>query len=382
MIFYLIILLSSVHFLFGFIDETDHRSAFKPHYAKNNSRSLFDDFTFITVPNLTGLDVGALFGHPSNMTFGQPWKPYNLHTTSTMRSTTSRHTPGTTHDTSPFTSTEDSLSSRPSSSTDHPLSSSSSQATSSSSASSTGSGTAVASSSSSSFSIATTTETSGEAFTAAYSPIGYEVECGLSNYSSFTSGKIVGGVAAERGQFPWQISLQVLTDTSARHICGGAIVSSHWIVTAAHCVYKVGPEKLSVVAGDYNLYTVEGHEQRRRVVKIIKHNYVRQNFSNDIALLQVWPKLRLDGFWTAPICIPMSSLKFDSGSATVTGWGRLSENGGLAHILQQVTLPIIPKKRCNELYESAGYGDYLNKCQMCCGLEDGGADSCQGHSLS
>ncbi|RZF36281.1 hypothetical protein LSTR_LSTR006786 [Laodelphax striatellus] len=307
-----------------------------------------------------------------------PWKPHNLHSTTTSRSTTSRHTPGTTHDSSPFTSTEDSFGARPSS-TEHPSSSSASSSA-ASSASSSGSGSAVASSSSSSFAISSTTDSSVEIYTAAYSPIGYEVECGLSNYSSFTSGKIVGGVAAERGQFPWQISLQILTDTSARHICGGAIVSAHWIVTAAHCVYRVGPEKLSVVAGDYNLYTVEGHEQRRRVVKVIRQNYVRQNFSNDIALLQVWPKLRLDGYWTAPICIPISSLKFDSGSATVTGWGRMSENGALAHILQQVTLPIMPKKRCNELYESAGYGDYLNKCQMCCGWEEGGLDSCQGDS--
>lgn len=44
--------------------------------------------------------------------------------------------------------------------------------------------------------------------------------------------RIIGGEEAKDGEFPYQVSVQVFND----HNCGGAIVSSKWILTAAHCV--------------------------------------------------------------------------------------------------------------------------------------------------
>lgn len=44
--------------------------------------------------------------------------------------------------------------------------------------------------------------------------------------------RIVGGYEAPEGAFPYQISLR----NNNRHFCGGSILNSRWIVTAAHCV--------------------------------------------------------------------------------------------------------------------------------------------------
>lgn len=60
------------------------------------------------------------------------------------------------------------------------------------------------------------------------------------------------------GEFPWQVSLQLVSGPRARHICGGAVLTRHWVITAAHCIWELKPSMLSIVAGDHDLYTVEG----------------------------------------------------------------------------------------------------------------------------
>jgi secreted trypsin-like serine protease len=43
--------------------------------------------------------------------------------------------------------------------------------------------------------------------------------------------RITGGTTASRGQFPWQVAL-IIDDT---WFCGGSVISSEWVLTAAHC---------------------------------------------------------------------------------------------------------------------------------------------------
>jgi secreted trypsin-like serine protease len=44
--------------------------------------------------------------------------------------------------------------------------------------------------------------------------------------------RVIGGITAYRGQFPWQVALRV---ENYSYFCGGSLISSKWVLTAAHC---------------------------------------------------------------------------------------------------------------------------------------------------
>ena len=52
--------------------------------------------------------------------------------------------------------------------------------------------------------------------------------------------RVVGGVPSEAFVWPWLVSIELYSDKtrSYQHICGGSMVDSRWILTAAHCIYR------------------------------------------------------------------------------------------------------------------------------------------------
>lgn len=50
------------------------------------------------------------------------------------------------------------------------------------------------------------------------------------------SSRILGGIDASAGQYPWVASVRV----DGAHACVGTIINEEFIVTAAHCVSSLG----------------------------------------------------------------------------------------------------------------------------------------------
>uniref|UniRef100_A0A1I7Y6J6 Peptidase S1 domain-containing protein n=1 Tax=Steinernema glaseri TaxID=37863 RepID=A0A1I7Y6J6_9BILA len=50
---------------------------------------------------------------------------------------------------------------------------------------------------------------------------------------------IFGGVRAVRGQFPWQVYLLLTSREGGQFICGGSLLSTKHVLTAAHCTAKL-----------------------------------------------------------------------------------------------------------------------------------------------
>ena len=62
--------------------------------------------------------------------------------------------------------------------------------------------------------------------------------------------RVVGGTDAQPHSWPWQVSLRVKVRGKLYHICGGSLISSTHVVTAAHCVVKnAAPSRYKVVVG-------------------------------------------------------------------------------------------------------------------------------------
>ena len=56
--------------------------------------------------------------------------------------------------------------------------------------------------------------------------------------------RIVGGVETEVSEYPWQAGL--VSKGSSSVWCGGSLVNSKWVLTAAHCMVNKGAGEIQV----------------------------------------------------------------------------------------------------------------------------------------
>ncbi|XP_061545950.1 hyaluronan-binding protein 2-like [Phycodurus eques] len=195
--------------------------------------------------------------------------------------------------------------------------------------------------------------------------------------------RIFGGLKVPPGALPWQVSLQVRPKRSTqlyKHICGGVLIESCWILTAGHCIER--ENDMQVVMGGLSLDTDEPTEQIFNVEEAIVHENYREtpvSVHNDIALL------RLEGAdgvcanetqFVKAACLPESPLA-DGEECTISGWGATEEsNYGSNHLLEANVL-LINQDKCSE---DNIYGSALDNGMFCAGHLQGGVDSCQGDS--
>ncbi|XP_069744949.1 transmembrane protease serine 2-like isoform X2 [Narcine bancroftii] len=198
------------------------------------------------------------------------------------------------------------------------------------------------------------------------------IECGTRKPFTNASGRIVGGRPASQGEFPWQVSLQVQN----RHVCGGTLLTPHWIITAAHCEGRFNsPYYWQVYGGQIKLS--EAYPQIvHKVEKMIIHEMFDSETKDfDIALLKLLTPFKFSDV-ISPICLPNYGQAFPSGSASwVSGWGDSREGGMISEVLQKVLLPLVDTEDCEKLYIRD-----ITARMICAGFSQGGFDACQGDS--
>jgi len=198
------------------------------------------------------------------------------------------------------------------------------------------------------------------------------------------SERIVGGNKTLLGEYPWQVAL-LSQGVISGHICGGTLVTSKHVVTAAHCTTGLTPDTLAVAVGYTNLSSTASDRFIIPVKKIKDHpNYQGKatNFENDISVLELAEEVDLLSFpHIKPICLPSATgTRPDQGwyvgeSAVVSGWGLTDFFfGTYPQHLKDVEVTVFGNKNCG------GLSDYIRESQFCAGDVNGGKDACSGDS--
>jgi len=181
--------------------------------------------------------------------------------------------------------------------------------------------------------------------------------------------RIVGGVEAGKGDFPYIVQIK-----RGGHYCGGSIINSNWIVTAAHCSVA-SINGYEVVAGEHHLQQNEGTEQSRSVAQIVRHpQYNSNTLANDIAVWRLNSPLTFNQWVAAANVAPQGYAWTTPRDVDVAGWGTLASGGNLPNVLMRVSVPAVTDASCKQSYGSSE----VLPGMICAGT--GGRDSCQGDS--
>ncbi|XP_052533625.1 hyaluronan-binding protein 2 isoform X2 [Tympanuchus pallidicinctus] len=194
--------------------------------------------------------------------------------------------------------------------------------------------------------------------------------------------RIYGGTKTTAGKHPWMVSLQRKSSSrKVTHICGGVLIKSCWVLTAAHCV-ECQAENLQVALGKQNLDKKEDQEQIFDVEKVIMHHRYRMEDDvpyNDIALLKLKPtggQCANETKYVKTACLP--DFEFPVGTdCFISGWGKTETDDSSPKLLD-ASVKLISQKQCNA---PRAYDQRLDESMFCAGnLRRGRTDSCQGDS--
>lgn len=181
-------------------------------------------------------------------------------------------------------------------------------------------------------------------------------------------GRIVGGSKTTINQHPWQVSVQ----RSGVHFCGGSLLSSTIVVTAAHCLLKVTVPTLRIRAG--SSYRAYGGTVVAAAAFKVHESYNDSSKANDIGVIRLKSALTLSS--SIKTIALATATPAHGAAASCSGWGATQFEGYFASQLSYIDTQIVGRSQCAS--SSYGYGSKIGATMLCAAASN--KDACQGDS--
>nr|XP_036669627.1 melanization protease 1-like isoform X1 [Drosophila suzukii] len=200
-------------------------------------------------------------------------------------------------------------------------------------------------------------------------------KCGKSHRSD-NYGMIAGGENTGIFSNPWMVSIIV----GGTPICGGSLITSRFVLTAAHCISR---DKTIVRLGDYLTVNPENDCSTgvcipRAYFKNVDKKIPHADFRlapyvglYDIGLLRMADEVEFSDY-VRPICLLLNAKMEHVLQFNVTGWGR-RENGEMSRVLLKTTLPRVYNYYCDNHFNTK-----TDQTQICTGSYT--SETCEGDS--
>ncbi|XP_010782514.1 tissue-type plasminogen activator isoform X2 [Notothenia coriiceps] len=212
--------------------------------------------------------------------------------------------------------------------------------------------------------------------------------CGqrLDNTLNRPSFRMFGGRESDITEQPWQAAINVYQARHRKHFhrCGGVLIDSCWVLSAAHCFEDNDKaEKLEVILGRTFRKQNSSSEQIFKVEKYWNHEkFDNETFDNDIALLKLKTDIGIcavNSPEVLPACLPDRGLVLpDWTECEISGYGKDSEfSAEFSERVKRGYVRLWPKERCVPDVLSQRT---ITPNMLCAGDTRGLDDACKGDS--
>ncbi len=199
--------------------------------------------------------------------------------------------------------------------------------------------------------------------------------------------KIINGHRIGIEKNPWQVAILTYRDASGRpYLCGGSLIDTKWILTAAHCFVATGDHCRPSQAATDDVAVYLGNAKYDVLTAVrggIRHVFVHPKYChlannveiNDIALIELNRPVAATTK-TKTISLYTGANPVEGTNLIISGWGVTEEKGRYqSQNLMAAYVPYVSNARCNG---QDSYNGNILPSMLCAG--GGKADTCRGDS--